>query len=167
MNEKAFILSEYWVQECLLHRKMIQFLYSEDSLRNYASNQGLNGIWNPKSVDSTGKMIAGNSCYMNSTFQCLARTKSFANYFLQNKYFNKDGKEKNVCDSVKAFCDGIYNKTYPSNVAHPQSFFQGRYFNSSEDQQGKLYSYIIYTCSIYYCTDIISLITKTYLYRCR
>jgi endogenous inhibitor of DNA gyrase (YacG/DUF329 family) len=88
------------------------------------ANQTASSSKSDKHSGKVGLTNMGNSCYMNSSLQCLSHIKPLTNFFISNRYeseinvLNRDGTKGELARTYAALLQDLWINT-PSNVLAP------------------------------------------------
>lgn len=98
---------------------------STRSVDQLAPNSGVR-YWLNTKLGLTGLKNLGNTCYMNSTIQCLSATLPFARYFLDGRYkgdinmYNPLGTKGDLANTFAKLLSALWGENW--NVLSPISF---------------------------------------------
>ena len=100
--------SIYCSKKCLESESQINITHNKlhEHLKEYQTKSGNNNLTNNNSNNLVGLMNLGNTCFINSSLQCLFHTKELTNYFLQNT-FTKEINIKNSQGSKGQITEGF------------------------------------------------------------
>ncbi len=98
------------------------YSYRTDIYSGYRQND----TGTPDQHDVIGSCNLGNTCFMNSTIQCLAQSPQLTNYFLQNDYIhhinvnNPNGWQGRVAKTCSSLLNDMFSGKY--RVIAPREF---------------------------------------------